>query len=389
MDPKAINLSDVETIHNIDTARMALRWALERLQAHDRTIQELEKTIDDSAKTRKREAESMEAHRSWVEDREKYFKSMENLFTMLTEGAFDIPAYAEKKVALERMRKNLDEARARLEAEFETRRAELEKNYLDLHGASQETARSGQEALSEAQSLERDLEDRRRLLNQDRERQETILSEGMKSLDERQRSFEDQMAQGTQDLVAKRGELENEFSALRAQLQEEDRKRRLEWEEDRHQQQETLSRTWPAERTTLNTELRGQTERARLAEEALRVSDESLREVEARMSDQQREIHDKRAKMMASMTRWRKAIEETLNERLKGLDGEEARREELFSTREAGFRSRSQEWSYRHSMTTKDLAERFSQIEKLRKELINAISTYQKPPDGAPTEGGS
>ncbi len=383
MDPKAINLGDIETIQSMETARMALRWALERIQAHEKTVRELEEAVDAAVKSRKRDVDSMAAHKSWVEDREKYFKSMENLFGMLTQGEFDIPAFAEKEVAVERMRRGLDEARVRLEAEFEARRADLELNYRDLHDAAREEAASGRKALEEAKVCERDVEERRRLLEADRLRQEDILAEGLKAIEAREKSLEERIVNADAVLQKRRDDLEKEYAALRVELNEELRQNRRAWEGERRRQVEVLEKAWPGEKASLEAELRGQTQRAQMAESLVDVTKKNLVDLEARLKDAELRLQRERSEMTASLARWRESIEGILAERLAELDAEQARRIELLESREGMLRARDRDWHDCQNKIMTGLSEKSRQIEGLRKELLDTIRSYQERAEGA------
>src|ERR1041385_123676 len=101
----------IEDVSNIDTARMTLRWALERLNVLDRTNRELDAKYRASVETqrvserRMQEMEDMVSSRmKLLSEQESFYKKLEQTVALLSEGKVDLAQLAKKEVDLDKVR---------------------------------------------------------------------------------------------------------------------------------------------------------------------------------------------------------------------------------------------------------------------------------------------
>src|SRR5579883_1214051 len=159
---------DTDSIQNLDTARMALRWALERLQKLDRDKAELtekaaleerakKKALDEYASLQKTLA--LRANES--DQRELYYAKLEEFLSLKLEGKVDAASLAKRELEVEQLRSLLDHKQGQLEKEYELKRANLDADYRRLREETATQLREQQKRLEQAQ------ESRRTQLEQD------------------------------------------------------------------------------------------------------------------------------------------------------------------------------------------------------------------------------
>src|ERR1700735_2950794 len=82
-------LRDVDSIQNLDTARLALRWALERMRALEKRVSEVESAAKLSDDARARAASELEGARDLLTrrsnealERERYYAKIEEYLNL-------------------------------------------------------------------------------------------------------------------------------------------------------------------------------------------------------------------------------------------------------------------------------------------------------------------
>jgi len=153
------DLENIETINNLDTARMALRWALERLHALEAAKEDLAQRLQRQTEARdKLEAEQKSLKRELSlrsEDaahREQYYSRMKEFVSVRLSGKPDEAALAIHELELTQQQEALQQERIKLEKEYSVKRgilrSELDQLKLSLEKELQEQAQMAAQAES-------------------------------------------------------------------------------------------------------------------------------------------------------------------------------------------------------------------------------------------------
>lgn len=145
-----VSLGNVDSINNIETARMALRWALERLRALESAKAESGERSTREAKWRVQAEEEVRRLKATLavksthhEERERYYKKIEEFLSLRLAGQVDIAGLAHKAAEVDALRADLEGRLGQLEREFSGRRQTLELEYQRLNRDAREAAQSG------------------------------------------------------------------------------------------------------------------------------------------------------------------------------------------------------------------------------------------------------
>ncbi|HOL62944.1 MAG TPA: hypothetical protein PK103_06230, partial [Elusimicrobiales bacterium] len=145
----------VGDISNIDTARMSLRWALEKISSLEKEKLDLKKNVeildDEKKKLSERLSQiefNLNSRLKTVEEKEDFYKKLEATISLLGEGKISIDDLIKKEARIEILRKELEE-------EYQKRFEELDIKQRNLVGLWQkrllDTESLYSEKLSEAQ----------------------------------------------------------------------------------------------------------------------------------------------------------------------------------------------------------------------------------------------
>jgi hypothetical protein len=226
----------LESVANLDTARMTLRWALDRMRSLETGNAEMRELLKAAAAGREGAVQELERFRLAAEDRlkrldekERFVKEMQGILNSLFKGELDVTGFVAKKQELEKTQELLEaKVRKRLAEAEEAHKREVSEHARLL--AEMEGTYSG--ALAEAQ---------RRFHEQasaiDRRRQEELTAEHGKTSQARDEALKEVQLQGEQyhqktllletEYSAKRKELEVELGRLQEKLVEEHRQAAL------------------------------------------------------------------------------------------------------------------------------------------------------------------
>src|SRR4051812_13304874 len=101
---------DVETIKNLDAARLTLRWALERLHKETDQKHELEQKLTAAEKGIQRAADDRVAlertlalRSAEADDRELYYRRLEEFLTLRLDGKIDLAALAHRELEADQL----------------------------------------------------------------------------------------------------------------------------------------------------------------------------------------------------------------------------------------------------------------------------------------------
>src|SRR5579883_1914860 len=152
-------LADIESINNLDMARMSLRWALERLHALEKRADELARQLG----TRDQEVRSLEHDKENLkrslalraEDdgkREEYYQRMRDFISIRLAGKPDAAAAANRELELARAQEEFHAKTISLQKEFDARAQALRLEHERLQRALEEQSRQQAERAAEAEA---------------------------------------------------------------------------------------------------------------------------------------------------------------------------------------------------------------------------------------------
>jgi hypothetical protein len=302
-------LRDVDSIQNLDTARLALRWALERMRALEKHADELEKSAKLSADARDKAASELGGTRDLLMrraneslERERYYAKIEEYLNLKLEGGLDAAAMAAREVRIDAREAELqiresDTAKqiqaAKLRADEEIRRIQSESAAaaeLRVQSSREEYERRGA-------ARDRDLSERL-LTHHEKEAQLTALE---RSLEERRRRFEEFFA-------SQRAQLQRESASITeaAADQAEFLERRV--EQALAAKSTALERAWQSDKQILMEEIASWRAKAREHLPALLEAQHRaalLEEEKARWTDENRLLTLTKDTLTAELLRWR------------------------------------------------------------------------------------
>jgi hypothetical protein len=208
-------LRDVENIQSLDTARLALRWALERMRAIERRVSEEEDRAKGAENARAKLAAELDAARDLLTrragetaERERYYAKIEEYLNLRLAGGLDASDLARREARLEEREAALQareiEGERKLKAARERYEEELKRSLSDARDTSDARLKEAQAEYQRRESArERELSERLISLHE-RDAQLTALE---RSLEERRKRFEEFFA-------AQRAALTREAEAL-------------------------------------------------------------------------------------------------------------------------------------------------------------------------------
>lgn len=214
-------LRDIESIQSLDTARLALRWALERMRALEKHAEELSADAKTAEAARAKVASELEGAQELLGrrlneslERERYYSKIEEYLSLKLEGGIDPSALAKREARLEA--REAEVQRREVDAERALQAAQIRRDD-ELKTAMAEMAAASDSRLAQAKgdydkriaSLERTLSERQIALHE----KEAQLSSLERALEERRKRFE-------QFHAAQRAALEQESSAINQATQD-------------------------------------------------------------------------------------------------------------------------------------------------------------------------
>ncbi|OGR95894.1 MAG: hypothetical protein A2V88_16570 [Elusimicrobia bacterium RBG_16_66_12] len=208
-------LRDIESIQSLDTARLALRWALERMRALEKRAEELASDAKTAEAARAKTSAELEAAQELLSrrlnealERERYYSKIEEYLNLRLEGGIDPAALAKREARLEEreaavQRREIDSERA-LKAAQLRRDDELRTALAELSAASETRLLEARGDYDKrVAALERTLSERQISLHE----KEAQLSALERGLEERRKRFEEFHA-------AQRAALERESASI-------------------------------------------------------------------------------------------------------------------------------------------------------------------------------
>lgn len=190
---------NADTIQNLDTARMALRWALERMHKLEQEKGALADTAAASERAKNRSQEEYAALQKTLsmrsadtDQRELYYSKLEEFLSMQLGGKLDLAALAKRELEVQQLQELLQQKEVQLGKELAAKKASLEREHHNLRTAGE------QEARAKNRQVEQALEVKRASLEQDYlsrmsevHEKEVLLKQESQALAERRTHFED------------------------------------------------------------------------------------------------------------------------------------------------------------------------------------------------------
>ncbi|MFH1618408.1 MAG: hypothetical protein ABIG11_00730 [bacterium] len=356
----------VNDVTSLDTARMTLRWALERLQTLEKTNADISRELKSSRDTGEKLDREMKALRDstegrsrTLEEQENFHRKMEATMELLSSGKLDVAQLLRQEAMLERRRAEMSE--------------EYQKRFEELDRTQQETVRrwnqrlldvEGQYAqrLREAQTRYDEL--RNKLGKEHQERMETLengFTSREKELLERVGVLEESLKLTEKGVEERRAALEREFTSKKTESDNNYQKlksmlglnldSRLRGLEDEHSKRmKSLEQTWEAERSRLLDE-------QHIRENQFRTAQEKIKELENLLAMQQARHH-------AELVERMKERETAFREKTTQLEEERAVQEEHVRRLSRQLSEKEQELDSAREKLGDDLRARRAELEQ-------------------------
>ncbi len=302
-------LRDVDAIQNLDTARLALRWALERMRALEKHSSELEAAAKLSADARAKAAAELDGTRDLLTrraneslERERYYAKIEEYLNLKLEGGLDAVALAKREVRIDareaELQKREVETSNAIKIAKERADAELRRIQAESAAAAELRVRSSHDEF-ERRGAARDRDMAERLLAA--HEKEAQLSALERALEERRRRFEEFFA-------AQRAALQGESASITQAVsdQAEFLERRV--EQALAAKTAAFERAWQSDKQILMEELASWRAKAREHLPALLEAQHKAAELEgerARLADENRLLAQTKATLTEELLRWR------------------------------------------------------------------------------------
>jgi hypothetical protein len=199
---------NADTIQNLDTARMALRWALERMHKLE---QEKAFFADKTAESERAKNKALEEYAALqktislrgaeANQRELYYAKMEEFLSLQLGGKLDLPALAKRELETKSLHELLQQKEQQLDKELSTKRASMERDFqrlrTELEAGARAKAKQAEQALGlKSSSLEQEYLSHMAEAHE----KEILLKQETQALAERQAHFEEYYSTQRADL---------------------------------------------------------------------------------------------------------------------------------------------------------------------------------------------
>ena len=302
-------LRDVDSIQNLDTARLALRWSLERMRTLEKHADELEAAAKLSAASREKTSSELEGTQDLLSrrtnealERERYYSKIEEYLNLKLEGGLDATALAAREVRIEaretELQKREVETAEQIQAANKRADAEIRRIQAETAAADAIRAKSSRDEFDQ-RGAARDREQSERLLAI--HEKEAQLSSLERSLEERRKRFVEFFAAQRAALQRESAEI-NQAAADQADFLE----RRV--EAALAAKTAAAERAWQADKRILMDEISTWRAKAREHFPALIEAQHKAADVEAqnaRLADEIRVLAQARADLTKELERWR------------------------------------------------------------------------------------
>ncbi len=240
--PQEPTLGNIEAINNIDTARMALRWALERLHALEKSKSEAAQKHAEETKEL-REAMALRAQENL--EREAYYRKIEEYLSQHLAGEIDATALAKREIGLSQREDLLQRRQEELERDFLSRKEALETAARRHKDEAEQAAQMKIQQAAMAES------ERRKRFDKAYADKIVELSEKEVQLKGSSDALESRRLQFEQFYQSQKAELESQIKAFHDSVEDQVRFRLKHAENFITARYEALQATWTQEKTVL------------------------------------------------------------------------------------------------------------------------------------------
>ncbi|HAU90121.1 MAG TPA: hypothetical protein DCW72_07825, partial [Elusimicrobia bacterium] len=360
----------VNDVTSLDTARMTLRWALERLQNIEKEKADLKKNLTLAEETAKRlqlkESSLRDAYDSrnkTIEEKEDFYTKLEATMSLLGEGKLDIQQLLKKEAKLDSLRRSLEtEYQEKFEELDRSQRAIMERWNARLLDVESQYAGRLSEAQKKYDSLraELDAEHQGRLtaLQASFKAKEKEFGERLALLEGNVRSSEERVETRRRELEAeylsKKRETEENYRKLRSMLETGLEEKIRAADSDHAAQVSSLEASWQAERSRL-------LEEQRVREEQFLAAQDRIKEIENNLAAQQEKHHSELLKLISEK-------ETAFRAQLAELEKEKAAKENSVRELSAALEKRAAGWEAEKAALRADFDARAAAMEAAFRE---------------------
>jgi len=365
----------VNDVTSLDTARMTLRWALERLNNIEKEKADLKKNLtiaeETSKKLQLKDASLTDAYSSrtkTLEEKEDFYTKLEATMSLLGEGKLDIQQLLKKEAKLDSLRKSLeDEYQDKFGELDRNQRAVIERwNARLLEVESQYAGR-----LAEAQQkydvlrseLESGYQGRLTSLQGSFRTREKELSERINSLEASVHLSEEKVETRRRELEAdylvKKHENEENYRKLRAMLEGGLEEKLRSMDSDHAAQVRSLETSWQTERARLLDE-------QRLRDDQFISAQARIKEIENKLAAQQETHHGELLKLISEK-------ETAFRAQLAALEKEKAAKEETVKQLVAKLEKKASDWEAEKARLEAEFGGRLALMEQGVRERAAAL----------------
>ncbi len=343
------DLENIETINNLDTARMALRWALERLHALEASKEELAQRLQRQSEARERLEEEnkglkreLSLRSEGSEQREQYYSRMKEFVSLRLAGAPDQAAIATHELELTQQQEALQQERVRLEKEYAAKRSILRSELDELKIG-----------------LEKELHEQAQMAA----KAEAARRENLKQF------YAEQLSELNEQLKGVPAEIERQLSLrlehAQKQLEAQNRAQSLSWEEEKTA---LIKESFEWQRQAQEQRLRLH-EMERILDVTKEQSMQSLRASEVRilhLEEEQQRVRNENSNLTADVALWKQRFNQT--------HADSSAWEAKLVSDEGALIKREQQLSLEYERKQGELDK---VKEALRREVVDIVRQYQ------------
>lgn len=365
----------VNDVTSLDTARMTLRWALERLQNIEKEKADLKKGLTLAEETAKRlqlkESSLRDAYDSrnkTIEEKEDFYTKLEATMSLLGEGKLDIQQLLKKEAKLDSLRRSLEtEYQEKFEELDRSQRAIMERWNARLLDVESQYAGRLSEAQKKYDALrsELDAEHQGRLtaLQASFKAKEKEFGERLALLEGNVRNSEERVETRRRELEAeylsKKRETEENYRKLRSMLENGLEEKIRAADSDHAAQVSSLEASWQAERSRL-------VEEQRVRDEQFFAAQDRIKEIENNLAAQQEQHHSELLKLISGK-------ESAFRAQLAELEKEKAAKENSVRELSAALEKRAAGWEAEKASLRADFDARLAAMESALREREAAL----------------
>ena len=250
------SLQDIESIQSLDTARLALRWALEKIQSLEKDKAGLSEKAEAAERQREKTQENLISLQKTIglknaesTQRELYYAKLEEYLSLKLEGKLDVALLAKKELEVSQLQEMLSQKQAHLEKDFAARKEALERDFNLLRSELESETRE------KMRRSEATLEARRAALEEEFFSKNAQLSDRKAQIGAESKHLEERKAHFENYYKEERAHLQAALKGFRDEIKEEVALRVEMAERILEERRESLEKVYSEERALLIREI--------------------------------------------------------------------------------------------------------------------------------------